>query len=360
MSKPLFLLRSLVVVTAVVVMAATGPLAFGDFFDNDASTGAWEGATNWNNDVLPSFVSAEIFLEDLNNALPLVSGIPTVTLSSGTQEVTSLVLGAGSDTDTGSVQLLVTGGVLNLYADSRIGRGEDSGVDNTTWAGDTASLTQTGGTVNVIGANSDIKIAADGDFSPDAIYSISGGTLLVGLGDPASDANSTITLGESGRNADATLEIIGSAGGGGPTSVEIDDLKMNSGHLGNTYLSMVMDAGGVTPLICNDELQMENLQFKLSLSDVPPAGAITLALADRLSNDNQFVGIPDGSDVTAAYGGNDYTWTITYTDGSNDATLNSSIVLDNLRISPSVPEPSTILLLGMAVVPLALRRRRSR
>lgn len=338
MNRSLVIPRSILVAVITASLAACVPNACGDFFDNDSSDGAWETATNWDNDVLPAGVSAEMFLEDQNNALPNVNGIPTVTLSSGSQSPSSVVLGGGSDTDFGDIQFLLTGGALNLSSDSRVGRGgTDPTINNST-----AYFTQTDGDVVVTGGSGvDIKLGAGGQpFSPGAIYSISGGSL---------NSSGTINL---GSNSTLAGDIIFEIDGSGASSIVIEDFKTESAVSGPVFFGVVLDAGGMTTLVANDDFQMENVGLQLSLSDVPPSGPIVLVQADRLSNDNQFIGLPDGSIVSASFGGTDYEWFINYFDSSDDGTILDAIVLN------PVPEPSTFLFGCLALVSIALRRRR--
>jgi hypothetical protein len=346
-------LLPMLVGTGVIVCFGQSTV-FGDEFDNDANTGAWEDATNWENDTLPDTVTAEIFLEDVNNPLPTMNGLPTVTLSSGTHSPTLLDLGGGSDNDLGDIQLLMTGGTLNLNTDSEIGNGSDS---NSAIAGSTAYFTQTGGDVVVTGGSGvNLKLSSGGDAIPmGSVYSISGGSLV---------SNGTIDIGggtvglpiPSYVPASALFEIVGT----GPSQVMIEDLRTTTdgdADATTNSLGFVLDAGGVTPLVVNDDVQMENLNLQLSLSAAPPISDIVLVQADRLSNDNQFVGLPDGSDLTALFDGNFYTWTINYFDSSDDETVIDAIVLSNLRVAP-IPEPSTAALCILAASMVMLRRRR--
>jgi len=335
---------ALAVVAAACIL--TTPIALGDqIFDNDGNDGLWTTVNNWSSDAtLPTAERAEIYLEDQTNALPMVNGIPTVTLNSGTQSPSDFRYGVGSDTDLGDLQLLISGGTLNLTADSLVGNGgDDPNIVNST-----AYLTQIGGDIVITGGSGvDIKLGNSGtQYGPGAVYSISGGSLM---------SEGTINPG-SNNTTSGPLKF--QIDGSGATAIQIEDFKTESGTVADVFFSVILDAGGVTPLVVNDDFQMENVQFMLALSAVPPAGDIVLARADRLSNDNQFVGHPDGSDVSAVFGPYTYTWTINYFDSSSDGNIIDAIVLSNLRV---IPEPASLALLGIggvAFAGFAMRRRR--
>ena len=332
---------------AIAAIALSGPIAYGDqFFDNGGNDGLWTTPTNWELDTVPVAEQAAIYLVDEINALPLVGGIPTVTLSSGVQSITAFKLGQKNAADPGDIQLLVTGtAVLNLTADSNVGNGDSAtGPQNYT-----SYLRQEGGTISQTGGTGvDVKLSASGAaFRPAGVFSIAGGTFTT---------TGTITLGGTGtvnQAGPAILEVDGS----GATLIQTQDLKTENAGAVAIWRSII-DAGGITPVIVTDELQMESLSFQLALSAVPPVGDIILANADRISNDNQFVGLPDGSDVSAPFGPNLYTWTINYFDSGSDGVIIPAIVLSDLRVSP-VPEPATFALLGLGgLAMLAVRRRR--
>lgn len=334
----------LIAVAAAVMLVAT-PVALGDeFFDNDSSDGLWSTGTNWSADAVPSAESAEMYLEDMNNALPTYNGIPTITLNVNST-IVNFVIGGGSDTDTGDIQLRMTAGDLLFGGDSRIGRGSDT---NTAFLNNQVNFLQEGGTVTAIGGTgTDIKLSADKEYSAKASYIISGGSL---------SSTGTITYPQSGDDADAMFKVVGT----GPTSITLEDIKMEATAPGTDTMAFVLDAGGVTPIVLNDEFQMENINLDLSLSAVPPSGNIVLLQADRLSNDNQFVGLADGATVSAPYGSTLYSWTINYYDSSDDGTVIDAIVLSNMSTSPLIPEPASIVLLGMgAMLLVSMRRRRS-
>lgn len=343
-------LTLLLMVAAAIMLAAVPPAWADKTFDNDNNNGLWVEAANWADlaatpgpDAVPNLESAEMFLEDLNNPLPLYHGIPTITLDSGTHQLVSFVMGGGSDTDVGDIQLRMTDGTLQVGGDSRIGRGSDT---ETAFLSNQMNFLQEGGTVEFLGGTgTDLKLSADKQYSGKASYIISGGSF---------SSTGTITYPQSGDDSDAMFKVVGT----GPTSISLEDIKMEASAPGTDTLAFVLDAGGVTPIQLADEFQMENINLDLSLSDVPPSGNIVLVKADRLSNDNQFVGLPDGSTVSAAFGSTLYSWTINYYDTSDDGLVVDAIILSNMTTSP-VPEPASLLLLGMgAAMLVAVRRRR--
>jgi hypothetical protein len=317
---------TLVAGVLAISSTATTTLAVDKHFKNTTGNGLWTAPTNWEFDSLPvAGDTVEMFLKDSNNnglPLPIVEDIPTITLNSGDQTFDRFKLGVGSDSDLGNIQLLMTGGSLNFSLDSILGNG---GIDPNT-VNTQVLFNQIGGAVNVTGGTGvDIKLGGENKaYVPASTYSISGGSL-----------NSTGTISFARQNAPPggplKFEIVGT----GPTSIEIEEIKTETNTSARQQiLGFVLDAGGVTPLVARDEIQMLNLSLELSLSAVPPSSEIVLIQADRLSDDEQFNGLANGSTVSAPFGNNLYTWNINYFDNGLTGFPENAVVLNNLSITP--------------------------
>lgn len=342
MQKPLQPLAIGVVAFAAI---ASAPSAFAQVsFDNDDDDGLWTTVNNWSANALPGAADeVEINHGALANDLPLFEGVPTVTLNNGTHSIDNFVIG-----DTGAefadIRLRITGNaVLNLSSDTRVGRGGDDADNLNT----TVSLILDGNaTINMTGSTTDLKLSGDDQTnSQNSLFSIRDNASFITQG--------TINFGrpDNGNNLQsAVLEIVGSN-----ATINVEDIKTETGNVPGT-IRWVLDSGGASPLIVNDDFQMEFLSFELALADVPPVGTIVLARADRLSNDNQFVGLPEDADVSAVFGNVVYTWDINYADSADDGTVIDAIWLDNLR-TEVIPEPATAVLGLMGVGLLATRRR---
>lgn len=328
-----------------VIMAAGLPVSAATFrFDNGAGTGAWGDAQNWNNANGPDGVAGNG--DDNSDGVPGSTDVAeiyntsTVNVSDA-RSVQEIQLGNGAGTAT----LNVTGGSLALGGgNNRIGREFGAGG-----LGSAAGhLIQTGGAVT---STTNVNMSYDKLNSADSLWRVSGGSVDL----------SAVQL-RVGRNTQqfnrAEFEVVGSAA----TAITIEDMLVRRGtNTGSeAVISFVIDAGGVTTIVVEDELNFGNATLELSLSAAPPTSDIVLFDANRLTSLNSnplgyepFLGLDHGGDVSVVFGGNEYTWTINYRDVTGD----SAIWLNNLRVE-AVPEPTSLALLSAAGMFLARRGRR--
>ena len=344
-----------VAIVALLLTACGVSTTYGsdNYFNGGGATNDWFDAANWDLGIPPQDESTKIY-----------DGF-TAEISAGAADYGSVDLSIG-DSDTGAIAtLIVSGGSLN---------GTGTGNDIRLGVGDLGSaargqLIQTGGDVTAVDY---IKMSNAGEtLAAGSLYEISGGSLTV------------VDQLEMGRDGGYVTDMIKfKVVGSDPTSISIEDLKVNRTAPGYAQptLSFVLDgsSNGVTPIQINDEFQIGNNEdangnpegegdmiLELALSAVPTADDKILVEAGRITMDEQFLGLPDGSDVSADFGGNLYTWTINYYDGDSDpdrpTTLPAAaaVVLSNLRVSQAiVPEPASLVLLGLGAMLLVSLRRR--
>jgi hypothetical protein len=253
---------------------------------------------------------------------------------------------AGAD-----VQTTATTGV-------RIGRAVQAGQ---LVGSSTGVVNQTGGRLVVTTGTNGLRLSqADGGVVADSLYVISGGSVRGGLNTGSMTAPLNVGATTTSFNR-AEFRVVGS----GPTEIRFEDARFTPSTtgtgLGQTVLRFDLDAGGVTPLIAEDELRVtgaSNALLEINLIGLAPQQDITLITADRITGSatpfQAFSNAPDGAEVMATFNGITYTWNVRYTDGSDDGVLDASVVLDFVS---AVPEPSSLALLGLAGVTLVRRRR---
>ncbi len=356
-------------------------------FDNGGGTGTWENAANWNNSVGPDGVpdtgdensdglpgTADIAEITANNS-PNVNGDVTVNISSA-QTVSEVVLsntGGSSSNVPGTATLNVLAGTnLNASASggARIGRS----LGTAALGSATARVIQTGGIFQAAGGSNGIRLSAgDGGNVADSYFRISDGTAR-GAADATSAALGDLRIGATGSNfLAAEFHVSGSAA----DEVRFADVQVASsnaqtaasgGANGHAIVHFSLDTGGVTPIIANDEFQFRSGTagaipvglLQVDLIDEAPQADVVLVRADRLGNNGGaqelFSNYVDNDTLVAVGAGWEYTYTIDYTDGSDDGTLNDSIVLHYVSRT-LIPEPTSLALLGLGGLALFRRRR---
>lgn len=142
--------------------------------------------------------------------------------------------------------------------------------------------------------------------------------------------------------SDVTFSVEGSRA----TSISVlDSVLINvetlpKGNPGLVTLSFTLDEHGVTPIVIQSargSLDFEKFgdggraALKIALSAVPPADDITLISA-HVRPHGTFDGLPEGSEISANYGGQTYRWKLTYRGGENQC---------NLTLKREEPWPTT-------------------
>ena len=255
----------------------------------------------------------------------------------------------------------------------RLGRQLDVGQALGTSRGE---IIQTGGSVIIAQGSNGLRLSqADGGNVGDSLYRISGGSVRGGAGADGTMV-SNLALGTITNNwGEAEFHVVGS----GATSIRFLDVALGAnnqvGGSGDTILHFSLDAGGVTPIIAEDELQWrgtspnqlgDNL-LEIDLIGEAPQTDITLILADRLNTNGatsgaaneHFSNYLEGAPIQADFGIYRYHWTLDYTDPTTSADngiLDASVVL-RFQSREIIPEPTSLGLLGAAGLMLARRRR---
>jgi len=194
-------------------------------------------------------------------------------------------------------------------------------------AGSVGSITQTGGSVTVY-SKSGMSLGSGGS---NGTYTISGGELKM----LATNYDMHV-----GRTGTGTFNIIGD-----DASIRLGIITFSEGAGADATLDLDIDAGGISPIeiVSGGHAYINNgtagtRTLDISLSAAPPAG--DLVLLDNLGAGNvlkgTFDGLPEGAPVQASFGGKDYSWNISYAYGP-----------DGNDIALTIPEPSTLVLLGL-------------
>lgn len=133
----------------------------------------------------------------------------------------------------------------------------------------------------------------------------------------------TLTVGV-GWGAQSVLSIEGSSASAVHVLdyVELGAFADTNGAPGNTTLAFTLDEHGVTPITIQsrfrglwfDKDATSHCRLRISLNAVPPRDDITLVSA-HVTTKGTFDDLPEGSGITAEYGGRTYRWELTYRGG---------------------------------------------
>lgn len=365
--------------TAAVLALAAGLMASGPAMAADtnfsAGTGIWDLDANWSQagaDLAYGTADDPHVQPGAADAAIITSG-QTVTLNSVESVLEAQVAHPANAFDTigGTARLnIVAGGSLTTTGNSsgiRVGRALDAGALAGSSRGE---IVQTGGSVIIATGSNGLRLSeADSGTVGDSLYRISGGSVRGGAGADGTMV-SDLRVGDPAKVfASAEFHIVGSAA----TSARFLDVRAAANAAGNgtSTFHFSLDAGGVTTLVAEDEFQFRgattlgNNQLLIDMVGEAPLTDITLVTADRLTTNGitsdplseRFTGLPQGSAIAVAFGSFIYNYNLVYTDGSDDGTLDASIVLD-FQSRTLVPEPASLAALGLGGM-LAGRRRRA-
>lgn len=286
-----------------------------------AGSGSWNQAARWTRGLPNPFAGTD------------VRGNSEVTVPPGVWVAGDLRIGTHPG-DRARVE--VNGGSVVLVQDSLF-VGEDSG-------GKGELVLNSGALHSVMDVFVGAATASTGRAN-DAILRIRGGsflgrTLSVGFG-----FGSHATLAVEGSQASAVhvLDYIYLQATGDP-----------AGRPGLSTLSFTLDERGVTPITIQSHVRGLRIipaeggrcRLEISLSAVPPREDVTL-VSSHVPTSGAFDGLPEGSEITAAYAGKTYRWTLTYRGGANGtdlvlrnrSTYDEGAPLTHIRPIPQPPAP---------------------
>lgn len=358
-------------------------------FDNDSGDGSWETATNWSGDVLPSATDNVQIHSGFTTSLSSDQSVTDFTVGSdgagGTSGTVNQTAGTLSGAGTSWAKVGTDGagnvGTYNLSGSAALsnfdvfalgivdGVGELNLSDTASLTtnsgvamGGTATVNQTGGSFtsgawiglsNFGGGTVNYNISAGSIVSNGDVFTVgedgAGNLNVSGTADVQANGLSMIV----GRNDNSAgiLEITGSS-----ASVAVNDLLLDTGTGSSAILSFIADSGGITEIVSADNTEfgddaslLVDLTGDADFANYTTSGSsLEILLIDNAAGvTGTFAGLAEGASVSIGGG---KTGTISYIGGDgNDVVLNVFVV----------PEPSSIVVLGLGALGLITRRRRS-
>jgi len=296
-------------------------------------SGAWNDAARWTAGLPTPFAGAD------------VRGNSQVRVPSGTWVAGDLRIGTHAG-DRARVE--VNGGSVILVQDSLF-VGEDTG-------GQGEFVLNSGALHSVMDVFVGAATASTGRAN-DAVLRIRGGSFL----------GRTLSVG-FGYGSHAVVAVEGSQA----SAVHVLDyvyLQATAdpgGRPGLSTLSFTLDERGVTPITIQSRVRGLRIipatgglcRLEILLSAVPPREDITL-VSSHVPTRGAFDGLPEGSEITAAYGGGTYRWALTYRGGASGADLvlrNRSSYGEGAPLTHvrPIPQPPAPLWRDHPVYPLAI------
>lgn len=301
-------------------------------------------------------------------------GPGTLNMSGGTTNSGAVFIVGLDGSATGEVNL--TGGDISSASEFQVGASgtgtvnmSGGSISSDDWfvvgrnSGSMGEFNMTGGNVSVsVGAANDRFLVVGSFGGATGVANVSGGTI-----DTTAGAGAYIGEGGTGTlNLSGTATLLGGAlriglndGGIGLTeisgsgvTVDITDLSLglNSDGLDTTALgtlSFVADSIGVSTIVASGDVNLSSPDGDLLLVDLTAyTGAhVDIQLVDGATSAGEFTGLDQGA--LAAVDGNANAYTIDY-----------SVAGDVWLRARLIPEPTSLLLLGMASLAFVGRRRR--
>lgn len=357
------------VASAFAGMMASSALAVDTNFSG--GTGIWNLDANWSQAGADTTYGTpdDVHIQPGAADAAIITSGQTVTLDSAETVLEAQIGYPGNafDTSGGTARLnVVAGGSLTTSGNSsglRIGRSLDAGA---TLGSSRGQVVQTGGSVIIgTGANGLRLSEADGGAVADSLYRVSGGSVRGGSGADGTMVSDLRVGAPANTYGSAEFHVSGSAA----TSIRFLDVRAAaSSTAGSSTFHFSLDAGGVTPIVAEDEFQFRGVtnqgdnRLVIDMIGLAPQADVTLVSADRLTTNGlsagsleQFPGLAQNAPISVTFGGFTYNYLLVYTDGSDDGVLDASIVLD-FQNRVAVPEPTTLAAVGLGG--LLLRRRR--
>lgn len=289
-----------------------------------------------------------------------------------------------ADTNNSTGKLTIKSGTLTATSFNRVGRsvgaegtlvidgGTFTGADNVDVATDNSSASgfATGiidfrsGTMNFNAAGRGIRL---GLGNADAVNSVKGGqgTLIVRNSGSGSITVNSLQLGVSSAGSSGTLEYHYTQGHSNYITVTGNSLNLNTaaGSTGASaryaQLALVLDE---SPLSQGDDGNGNVKPVDIPLIDLPDTETFTPVSFNQFSlagdsSVNPLTALPEGSVVSASFGGFTYNYTLTYA-GTIAGSAGHDVVLLGLSSNQAIPEPTSLALAGAALSLLGRRRRR--
>jgi hypothetical protein len=306
---------------ALASSAATAPAAM-LAWDGENSND-WHDFVNWNPDGDPIAGGA------YNQELSILSGSTVASVNVNIQGNGSVTVDGGDVLWAGRFHSIgnVTQGTFNVVNGSftrNISTTLSRSFNVGNGVGGDGLINQSGGTVDILGSDPDMKIANAANSSGE--YRISGGTLTV------------------------AGAILNGSGGAGKFHVIGDDGVINAGSYTQTALSTLeLEINGVSPIHTTGGATLAGT-LAVEFLAAPSVGQTFTILDYDGSRSGTFTTFDNV--VDSPYGPDSVTLSINYGTGSNSAVV---LTVDAV----AVPEPSSAVLAMLAVAATALPRRRS-
>lgn len=207
-------------------------------------------------------------------------------------------------------------------------------------------------------ADTNVEATLDASLTGSANVSKTGAGTVIISENAASGYTGTMTVGNGDANSDGTLDVSGSFGGnltvGGGGTLAVDETGANSLNLGANQLNLNDGAVLAWQFLNNDSTDNYD-QIISTATGLLGSGTITIhveALAGASVKKGDTFTLYKG-DVSFAEFGN-FTFNFTgYNEGYWNIARGGSLILTS-----TIPEPSTMILAGLGLAGLSLRRRR--